>query len=318
MDRYTGMAIFVKVVEGSSFAGAARYFRISPAVVSKHVQAIEQRLGVRLLNRTTRRVTPTEVGQSYYLNCVRILADLEEAERTAGDHNSTPRGLLKVSAPYTFGIAHVAPAMADYLALHPDVSIELVLNDRFVDLVDEGFDVSIRIGQLPDSTLIARKLVDTQTVLCASPLYLEQHGEPRLPSDLAGHNCLIYPLAGSRGEWRFFDSSGVEEAVQVSGRFVANSGDALRVLGLKGQGVVRLPLFIASDDLAAGRLVRLLPNYETIKTPVHALYPHGQFLSAKVRSFVDFLAARFAKASARRPEDADAASIRRARHLRIA
>ena len=211
----------------------------------------------------------------------------------------------------------MAPAMADYLSLHPDVSIELALNDRFVDLVEEGFDVAIRVGQLPDSTLIARRLVDTQTVLCASPDYLEKNGEPRTVVELAKHNCLVYPLSGARGEWRLFDRNGAEEAVQVSGRFVANSGDALRVLGLRGQGIVRLPLFIVGDDLAAGRLVRLLPLYEAVKTPVHAVYPHGQFLSAKVRSFVAFLAARFAQAPVRRQESGDARANRASRRLRV-
>jgi DNA-binding transcriptional LysR family regulator len=294
MDRYAAMAIFVKVVDGSSFAGAARHFRISPAVVSKHVQALETRLGVRLLHRTTRRVTPTEVGLTYYQNCLRILADVEESERAAGNLNATPRGILKVSAPFSFGIAHVAPAIADYLAAHADVSVELVLNDRVVDLLEEGFDLAIRIGELPDSTLIARRLTDTRAVLCASPQYLQRHGEPRGLDDLAGHNCLVYSLSGARGGWHFLDSDGREEAVPASGRFVANNGDALRVLALRGGGIARLPIFVVADDLAAGRLVRLLPQYEAKRIPVHAVYPHGQFLSAKVRSFVEFIAARFA------------------------
>ena len=317
MDRYASMAIFAKVVEGSSFAGAARHFRISPAVVSKNVQAIEQRLGVRLLNRTTRRVTPTEVGLTYYRNCLRILADVDETERAASDLNATARGLLKVTAPYTFGTAHIAPAIADYLATHPDVSVELALNDRFVDLLEEGFDLAIRVGDLPDSTLIARRLIETSTVLCASPLYLERYGEPRTLDDLAKHNCLIYPLSGLRGEWRFLDPDGREEVVQVSGRFIANNGDALRVLALRGEGIVRLPMFILEQDLAAGRLVRLLPLYEAKKFPVHAVYPPGQFLSAKVRTFVDFIAARFARTRFEGRDHLDLASHKRSRRLRI-
>lgn len=317
MDRYASMAIFAKVVEGSSFAGAARHFRISPAVVSKNIQALEKHLGVRLLNRTTRRVTPTEVGLSYYRNCLRILADVEEAERAAGDLNATPRGLLKVSAPYTFGTAHIAPAVADYLATHPDVSVELALNDRCVDLLDEGFDLAIRVGELPDSTLIARRLIEAHTVLCASPQYLERCGEPRTLEDLTKHNCLIYPLSGLRGEWRFLDPDGREETVEVSGRFIANNGDALRVLALRGEGIVRLPIFILEADLAAGRLVRLLPLYEAKTFPVHAVYPPGQFLSAKVRTFVDFIVARFAKMPLGSREDADVRPFKRVRRLRV-
>lgn len=317
MDRYTGMAIFAKVVEGSSFAGAARHFRVSPAVVSKHVQAIEKRLGVQLLNRTTRRVTPTEAGQRYYQSCVRILADLEEADSAASNLNTTPRGLLKVSAPFTFGIAHVAPAIADYLGLHPEVSVELALNDRFVDLIDEGFDVAVRVGQLPDSTLIARRLMETQMILCASPLYVERHGEPRTPEDLADHSCLIYSLSGSRGEWRFRDADGRETIAHVAGRFVANNGDVLRMLALRGEGLARLPVFIVADDLETGRLVRLLPRHEAAKIPVQAVYPQGRFPSAKVRSFVDFLAARFAKAGVIRRDTSNTPAARSTPRLHI-
>src|SRR5712671_952472 len=183
MDRLGSMAVFVKVVEGSSFAAAARHFRMSPAMVSKHVKALEERIGVRLLNRTTRRVNPTEVGQSYYGRCLHILADFEEAEREAGDANVRPRGLLKISAPFTFGIAHVGPALADYLATYPDVSAELVLNDRSMDLLENGFDVAIRVGHLPDSSLIGRRLITAQTVLCASPHYLDRFGVPRTLQD---------------------------------------------------------------------------------------------------------------------------------------
>lgn len=317
MDRYTGMAIFAKVVEGSSFAGAARHFRVSPAVVSKHVQAIEKRLGVQLLNRTTRRVTPTEAGQRYYQSCVRILADLEEADSAASNLNTTPRGLLKVSAPFTFGIAHVAPAIADYLGLHPEVTVELALNDRFVDLIDERFDVAVRVGQLPDSTLIARRLMETQTILCASPLYVERHGEPCTPEDLADHNCLIYSLSDTRGEWRFRDADGRETIAHVTGRFVANNGDVLRMLALRGEGLARLPVFIVADDLETGRLVRLLPRHEAAKIPVQAVYPQGRFPSAKVRSFVDFLAARFVKAGVTRRDTSNAIAARSTPRLHI-
>jgi DNA-binding transcriptional LysR family regulator len=289
MDRFAGMSVFVKVVEGSSFAAAARQLRMSPAMVSKHVQTIEERLGVRLLNRTTRRVSPTEVGHGYYERCVRILSELTEAERTAVDSNTTPRGLLRVSAPFTFGLAHVAPAIATYLAAHPDVTVELSLGDRFVDLLEEGFDLAIRVGQLPDSSLIARRLIGMQTGLCASPAYLQHHSTPHRPQDLAGHDCLVYASSASRGEWRFLHRNGAAETVQVFGRFSADNSDALRILALEGQGIARVPIYLVDADLAAGRLVRLLADYEAAATPVSAVYPHSRFLSAKVRTFVDFL-----------------------------
>jgi DNA-binding transcriptional LysR family regulator len=318
MDRFAGMSVFVKVVEGSSFAAAARQLRMSPAMVSKHVQTIEERLGVRLLNRTTRRVSPTEVGQSYYERCLRILSELAEAERAAADSNTTPRGLLKISAPFTFGIAHVAPAIAAYLAAHPDVSIALSLRDRFVDLLDEGFDLAIRIGQLPDSSLIARRLIAIQTILCASPTYLRQHGTPHRPRDLATHNCLVYASSASRGEWRFLDRHGTAETEQVSGRFTADNGDALRILALEGEGIVRVPIYIVDADLAAGRLVRVLADYEAAATPVSAVYPHSRFLSAKVRSFVDFLAAHLQRPPSDEPAALDAPARRVPAELRIA
>ena len=224
------MAIFAKVVEGSSFAAAARHFQISPAMVSKHVRATETHLGVRLLNRTTRRVTLTEVGQDYYERCLRILAEIEEAERAAGDLNTTPRGHLKVSASYMFGTSHVAPAITRYLAAYPDVSVELILSDRFVDLIEEGFDVAIRIGHLPNSSLIVRRLATTRMVFCASPSYLDRHGKPQTVGDLSDHNCLSYSLAKVRNEWPF---SGVPHRAKVArpGRFMTNSGEALRLPG---------------------------------------------------------------------------------------
>jgi DNA-binding transcriptional LysR family regulator len=318
MDRFAGMCVFVKVVEGSSFAAAARQLRMSPAMVSKHIQVIEERLGVRLLSRTTRRVSPTEVGQSYYERCLRILSEFTEAERAAADSNTTPRGLLKISAPFTFGVAHVVPAIAIYLAEHPDVSIEVSLGDRFVDLLDEGFDLAIRVGQLPDSSLIARRLVGTQTLVCASPVYLQQHGAPHSPQDLTRHNCLVYASSASRGEWRFLDRHGATEVVQVSGRFAADNSDALRILALEGEGIVRVPIYIVDADLAAGRLVRLLTDYEATATPVSAVYPHSRFLSAKVRSFVDFLAAHLHKQPAEEQRASDAPARRVTGGLRIA
>jgi DNA-binding transcriptional LysR family regulator len=287
------MAVFAKVVESASFAAAARHFDMSPAMVSKHVRTLEERLGVRLLNRTTRRVSATEVGQNYYERCLRILGELEEAERAAGDLQTAPRGQLRVTTSVSFGARQLAPAIADYLVAYPDVSIDLSLHDNYVDLVEERIDLAIRLGQLADSSLIARKLYAVEMVLCASPGYLAANGTPQRPRDLVKHNCLIYTYAAPR-MWTFTDTNGKAEVIRISGRLLANSGDALLALALKDTGVLLAPDYLVADELRAGRLIRLLPQYKTQETPVYAVYPHSHYLSAKTRTFIDFLAARFA------------------------
>ena len=293
MDRFTGMAVFVKVVESSSFAAAARHFRLSPAMVSRHVQALEEQLGAQLLNRTTRRVSPTEVGQAYYQRVRQILADLEEADRLASDLQATPRGLLRITSSQSFGIRHLAPAIADYLALCPEVQIDVTLNDRYLEIIEEGFDVAIRVGHLEDSSLIARRLAPIRMALCAAPGYIARHGMPQTPADLARHNCLIYSYAAAQSEWRFIDGAGKEQAAHVAGRLVANNGDVLRTAALQGQGVVLGPTFMLGDDMRAATLVRLLPSFAPPEIGLYAVYPPGRHLSVKVRSFVDFLVARF-------------------------
>ena len=293
MDRFVGMAVFAKVVESSSFAAAARHFDMSPAMVSKHVRTLEERLGVRLLNRTTRRVSATEVGQNYYERCLRILNELEDAERAAGDLEAAPRGLLRVTSSVSFGAHQLAPAIADYLVAYPDVSIDLSLHDNYIDLLEERIDLAIRLGQLSDSSLIAKKLYAVEMVLCASPDYLAANGSPHTPRDLVKSNCLIYTYATPR-MWTFTDPNGKAEVIRVSGRLSANSGDPLLALALKGAGILLGPDYLVADDLKAGRLVRLLPGYKTQETPVYAVYPHSHFLPAKTRTFIDFLAARFA------------------------
>jgi len=286
------MAVFAKVVDTASFAEAARHFGMSPAMVSKHVSTLEERLGVRLLNRTTRRVGATEVGQDYYERCLRILAELEDADRAAGDLQAAPRGLLRVTAPVSFSYRYPAPAIADYLSTYPDVSIDLNLDDHYVDLVEERFDVAIRVGHLADSSLMSRKLYSIAMMVCASPAYLEKNAAPREPGELTKHNCLIYTYTTQQNAWRFADRNGKEYIVRVNGRFLANNGDALRALAVKGAGLVFAPDFIVEDDVQAGRLIPLLPEFATGETPVHAVYPHSKYLSAKTRTFIDFLAAR--------------------------
>jgi DNA-binding transcriptional LysR family regulator len=293
MDRFTGMAVFVKVVESSSFAAAARHFRLSPAMVSRHVHALEEQLGVQLLNRTTRRVSPTEVGQAYYQRVRQILADIEEADRLASDLQAMPRGLLRITSSQSFGIRHLAPAIADYLALCPDVQMDVTLNDRYLEIIEEGFDLAIRIGHLEDSSLIARRLAPIRMALCASPGYVARHGAPQAPPELARHNCFVYTYAASQSEWRFVDDAGKEHAVHIAGRLLANNGDVLRTAALQGQGVALGPTFILGDDMRAGTLVRLLPEYTPPEVGLYAVYPPSRHLSTKVRSFVDFLVTRF-------------------------
>jgi DNA-binding transcriptional LysR family regulator len=294
LDRLTGMAVFVKVVDAASFAAAARHFGMSPGMVSRHVQGLEERLGVRLLNRTTRHVSATEVGQNYYERCLHILSQLEEADLAASELQKAPRGLLRITAPVSFGLHHLAPAISDYLAMYPEVSVEMSLDDPCVDLLEQRFDLAVRLGRLADSSLMARKLCAIETVLCASPEYLKKNGAPQTPADLAAHNCLVYTKAIPQSVWQFSDRTGAEELIHISGHFLSNSGDALVTLARKGAGVVLAPDYIVEDDLQAGRLVRLLPGYAAHDTPVYAVYPHSRFLSAKTPTFIDFLAGRFA------------------------
>jgi DNA-binding transcriptional LysR family regulator len=318
LDRFVGMAVFTKVVESASFAAAARHFDMSPAMVSKHVRTLEERLGVRLLNRTTRHVSATEVGQTYYERCLRILSELQDADRDAGDLQSAPRGLLRVTTSVSYGARVLSAAIADFLTAYPDLSVDLNLHDHYVDLLEERTDLAIRLGQLSDSSLIAKRLTSVDMVLCASPGYLEGNGAPQTPGDLLKHNCLAYTYAAPRA-WTMTDQNGKDEVVRISGRLSANSGDALLALALKDTGIIYAPDYLVGDDLGEGRLVRLLPAYTMPNIPVHAVYPHGRYLSAKTRTLIDFLAERFANRSrleaARHGDGADRVEVP---HLRAA
>jgi len=297
MDRLVAMEAFLRVVDRGGFTAAADDLRLSRAMVSKHVQDLEEHLGARLLNRTTRKVSLTEVGRIYYERCGQILAEIAETESAVGALQARPRGLLRINAPVSFGVLHLAASVADFMAAFPDVEVELTLNDRVVDLVDEGFDLAIRIGRLADSSLIARRLAPCRRVACASPAYLQKHGHPREPADLAQHKCLGYRYDQSRDDWQFDGAMG-PVSVRVHACLQANNGDALRVAALQGAGVAMLPSFIVGPDLAGGALVAILPGYRVPELAIHALYPHSRHLSAKVRSFVDFLVPRYGE----RPE----------------
>lgn len=294
MDPFGGMAVFAAVVEAGSFSAAAAALGLSKSAVSKQVARLEDRLGARLLNRTTRTLALTEVGRDYFERAKRILAEVEEAETAVGRLHAEPRGTLRVNAPMSFGTRHVAPALPALLARYPDLGVDLVLNDRVVDVLDEGFDVSIRIVRMEDSSLVARRLSGFRRVVCASPDYWRRHGRPAHPDDLAGHECLIYGYLAQPLDWPFAGPDG-RFRVRVSGRFRANNGDAIRAAALGGLGVALAPSFIVGDDLDAGRLETALEDFEEPDLAIWAVYPPGRHLSAKVRAFVDFLADRFGR-----------------------
>jgi len=293
MDRLLSMAVFKRTVEAGSFASAARHFGISAEMAGNHVRALESHLGARLLNRTTRRLHLTEIGSSYYSRCTTILADIDEADAEAGSLQATPRGLLRIAAPVTFGVRHIAPALSDYMTRYPDVTIEVAVSDRFVNLIEEGLDVAIRIGELEESSLIVRRLASARLVACASPAYLHRAGRPETPGDLTRHACLIYTEIGEPTRWRFQGSDGQDETVHVSGPVTSTNPEVVRQLALAGHGVILCPTFSVGVDLVEGRLTALLTDWRSREIPIHALYPHRSLVSAKVRSFVDFLAERF-------------------------
>jgi DNA-binding transcriptional LysR family regulator len=290
------MAVFKRAVEAGSFAAAARHFSISPEMAGNHVRALEAHLGVRLLNRSTRRLNPTEAGGIYYEHCTRILADILDAEAEVGLLQAFPRGLLRVAAPVTFGVLHIAPAVSDYMTRYPEVRIDIAVSDRFVNLIEEGFDLAIRVGELQDSNLIARRLSSARLVVCASPAYLQRAGRPETPSDLSRHACLIYTEAASPETWRFQAADGHVETVHVSGPLTSTNAAFVHRMALAGHGIVRGPSFSFNADLAEGRLVPLLAGWRSGELAIQALYPHKSLLSAKVRTFVDFLVERFALA----------------------
>jgi DNA-binding transcriptional LysR family regulator len=291
MDRLTSLTVFVRVVDSGGFSAAARRLDTSPQMVSNHVQALEDRLGARLLNRTTRKVSLTEVGRTYYERCTRILAELEEADRLAGALQSTPRGTLRLYTG-THIVRFIAPVVAEFLALFPEASVDMTMDERMVDLVEEGFDLAIRPTPPPDSGLIVRRLTMWRLILCCSPSYLAAHEPPRGVADLARHNCLRYAFYPFGDEWRFTGPDGAPASVRVSGNLLTNSGGSLRIVALAGQGVFLAPGFLIAKDLEAGRLVPILTEYRPVEFAINAIYPHRHHLSAKVRGFIDLLAQR--------------------------
>jgi DNA-binding transcriptional LysR family regulator len=289
MDRLTSLTAFVRVVDAGGFSAAGRRLNMSTSMVSNHVQSLEDRLGARLLQRTTRKVSLTEVGKAYYDRCIQILADLEQADDVAGASQSIPRGTLRIYTA-THIVQFVAPVVAEFLATYPEVKVDLTIGERPVDMIDETYDVAIRLTPPPDSSLIVRSLATWRHVLCCSHGYLETHPKPQQLSDLAQHNCVRHVLYPYGDQWHFVDRKGAPAAVRVSGNLITNSGETLRMAVLHGTGVCLAAGFLVHDDLEAGRLVRLLPEYRPVEMAMNAVYPHRHHLSAKVRVFIDLLA----------------------------
>jgi DNA-binding transcriptional LysR family regulator len=289
MDRLTSLTAFVRVADSGGFSAAARKLNMSTTMVSNHVQALEDRLGVRLLNRTTRKVSLTEIGKAYYDRCTHILADLEQADDIAGALQSTPRGTLRIYTA-THIVQFVAPVVADFLKQFSGVKVDLTIGERMVDMIDEGYDIAIRLTPPPDSSLIVRSLATWRHVLCCSPDYLEKHGPLTQLSELADRNCVRHGLYPYADDWHFIDRKGAPASVRVSGNLVSNSGETLRIATLQGVGILLAPGFLIADDLESGRLVRLLSDYRPAEFAMNAVYPHRHHLSAKVRSFIDLLA----------------------------
>jgi len=293
MDEFAALRAFVTVAEAKSFSEAARRLRIVKSAVSRQVSDLESELGARLLHRTTRSLGLTEVGRAFFGRALQILGDLDDAKQAVGATQAAPRGKLRVSAPMSFGFLHLMPAISDFMALYRDVVVELAMNDRFVDLVEEGFDVAVRITTLPDSSLIARRLAPARRVICASSRYLLANGSPRTPADLKSHTCLFNSNIASARDWRFVTAEGKPVHVTVEGRLSVNNGDALRVAALRGDGLANLPTFIVGADLQSGRLATVLDAFVAQDLSISAVYPHSRHLSATVRAFIDFLADRF-------------------------
>ena len=295
LDRLTGMQVFARVASLGSLSAAARALGMSPTMATKHVAALEERLGVRLLLRTTRKLTLTEAGRRYLESIERILAEVEEADATAAAERVEARGTLRVNAPLSFGLHEIAPLMPEFARQHPAVVVDLGLSDRFVDLVEEGWDLAIRIGRMLDSSMVARRLASCRMAVCGSPDYLAAHGRPTSVQQLAAHNCLSYTLSRTQtgGRWLFGPDGQV--GVPVAGNLRANNGDVLVAAAVAGQGLIYEPTFLLSEALKDGRLIAIALDELCIELPgIYAVHPAGRLPPAKVRAFVDFLAQRFA------------------------
>ncbi|MBC7579331.1 MAG: LysR family transcriptional regulator [Tardiphaga sp.] len=295
MDKLNSLRAFVKVVELGSFSEAGRQLRLSRSAISKYVGELEQSLGVQLLNRTTRHASPNETGQAYFERALAVLADLDAADQAVAQVQATPRGLLRVNAPMSFGTLQLGPAIADFMAEYPELQIQLMLSDHQVDAMQGGFDVTLRIADLESSSLIARKIVAIDRVICASPEYLVRHGEPNTPAELRQHALLTYGFLLTGNQWKLTGEGG-DHWIQPRWTLCANNAEVLRDAAIAGRGVALLPTFIAGDALRKKLLRAFLDSYKAPPLTLYAVYPPTRHLAVKVRLFIDFLVGRFAGA----------------------
>ena len=294
LDRLVGMTVFRRAVELGSLAAAARASELSPEMAGQHLKALEGRLGVRLLKRTTRRLSLTDAGRAYHDRCIAALDEIARAEAEAGARQAEPAGRLRIAAPLAFGTALLAPVIAAFLDRHPGVSVEVDLSERAVDLLAENVDLALRLGELASSGLIARRLASFPLILAASPAYLSNHPPPERPRDLAAHQALIYTQTHAPARWSFTGPAGTRESVAIGGRIRASDVGFLLDLALLGRGILLAPSFVLEDSLDAGRLVPVMPDWHERSLPLHALWPHRTLIPAKVRAFLDFVGSWFA------------------------
>jgi DNA-binding transcriptional LysR family regulator len=294
MDKFREMQAFVAVAEAGSFVNAADHLETSKAAVSRYVAQLEERLGVRLLNRTTRRQSLTDEGHAFLVHCKETLALINDAEEEIQNKRSSPMGLIRINAPLTFGILHLAPLWGKFTALYPQVQLEVTLSDRLVDLVDEGYDLAVRVASLPNSTLISRKLASTTLVVCASSQYLKGKRKPAHPSDLQNHSVISYSYLATGDEWVFQGPEG-EVRVKTKPKIHTNNGDTCRSAALAHQGIILQPTFLVGQDIQKGDLVALLPEFKGIELGIYAVYPSRKLVSPRIRALVDFLVKKFEK-----------------------
>ncbi len=293
MDRFEEMHTFVRVVEAGSLSAAADRLDIAKSAVSRRLADLESRLGVQLLNRTTRRINLTDSGRQYYQRCQRILADLDETEQQISSEHDRLRGTIRIAAPLSFGLLHLSPVLNYFIKSHPEVNLDLDLNDRTVNLMDEGVDLGVRIGKLADSSMMARKLATARRIVCASPAYLKQHGEPQTPEDLQHHVGLSYSNISEAQQWQFYDQDGNKIAVRIPSRMRANNGDVLQKAAIDGLGIDMTVSFICYQAIEQGQLKQILSNYNLKDEGIYAIYPSQRHLPRRVRVLIDYLVTRF-------------------------
>jgi DNA-binding transcriptional LysR family regulator len=288
MDKLTSMSVFVRVAKAGSFAGGASELGISRAMATKHIMQLEGSLGTRLFNRTTRSLNLTDVGASYLERCQQVLLDVEEMEAAVTHLQTEPRGVLKISAPPVIGAKHITRAIAEFLKIHPDLTVDLILQSSTGDLIDEGIDIAIYLGDLADTSMVARKLASSSMMVCGSPDYLAKYGIPKTPEDLLNHSCLVNWASSPRNKWKFKSKTGYT-SINVTGRMQSNVADANRIAAVNGLGLVMLATYVVGRDIEKGKLIAVLEDYAPPPLDIHAVYPHRKYLSAKVRRFLDFL-----------------------------